>query len=144
MEIKRRDVLVCGFALFAIFFGAGNLIFPPFLGISSGDRWYISMFAFLLSDPVLPILGVIVTAKLGGRADDRPRELANGLGLGDGNGDHDRLCADLGADDGSGRLGHDLCVQSKGRAARAGTGERGLADCCCGFRADPDCHRSCS
>ena len=28
------------------------------------------MFAFLLSDPVLPILGVIVTARLGGRADD--------------------------------------------------------------------------
>lgn len=70
MEIKRKDVLICGFALFAIFFGAGNLIFPPFLGISSGDRWYVSMFAFLLSDPVLPILGVIVTARLGGRADD--------------------------------------------------------------------------
>ena len=70
MEIKRKDVIVCGFALFAIFFGAGNLIFPPYLGIVAGDRWYVAMFAFLLSDPVLPILGVIVTAKLGGRADD--------------------------------------------------------------------------
>lgn len=70
MEIKRKDVIICGFALFAIFFGAGNLIFPPYLGIVAGDRWYIAMFAFLLSDPVLPILGVIVTARLGGRADD--------------------------------------------------------------------------
>lgn len=70
MEIKRKDVIICGFALFAIFFGAGNLIFPPYLGVLSGDRWYESMFAFLLSDPVLPILGVIVTARLGGRADD--------------------------------------------------------------------------
>lgn len=70
MEIKRKDVIICGFALFAIFFGAGNLIFPPYLGIVAGDRWYVAMFAFLLSDPVLPILGVIVTAKLGGRADD--------------------------------------------------------------------------
>ena len=70
MEIKQKDVIVCGFALFAIFFGAGNLIFPPYLGILAGDRWYIAMFAFLLSDPVLPIIGVIVTAKLGGRADD--------------------------------------------------------------------------
>ncbi len=70
MEIKRKDVLVCGFALFAIFFGAGNLIFPPYLGVLAGDRWYEAMFAFLLSDPVLPILGVIMTAKLGGRADD--------------------------------------------------------------------------
>lgn len=70
MEIKRKDVIVCGFALFAIFFGAGNLIFPPHLGVLAGDKWYVAMFAFLLSDPVLPILGVIVTAKLGGRADD--------------------------------------------------------------------------
>lgn len=70
MEIKRKDVIVCGFALFAIFFGAGNLIFPPYLGVLAGDRWYIAMIAFLLSDPVLPIIGVIVTAKLGGRADD--------------------------------------------------------------------------
>ncbi len=70
MEIKRKDILVCGFALFAIFFGAGNLIFPPYLGVLSGDRLYESMIGFLLTDPVLPILGVIVTAKLGGRADD--------------------------------------------------------------------------
>lgn len=70
MEIKRKDIIICGFALFAIFFGAGNLIFPPHLGVLAGDQWYTAMFGFLLSDPVLPILGVIVTARLGGRADD--------------------------------------------------------------------------
>ena len=70
MEIKKKDIIICGFALFAIFFGAGNLIFPPYLGVLAGNRWYIAMFAFLLSDPVLPILGVVATAKLGGRADD--------------------------------------------------------------------------
>ncbi|MDO5062814.1 MAG: branched-chain amino acid transport system II carrier protein [Peptostreptococcaceae bacterium] len=70
MEIRKKDILVCGFALFAIFFGAGNLIFPPYLGVMSGDRWYIAMGAFILSDPVLPILGVIVSASLGGKADD--------------------------------------------------------------------------
>lgn len=70
MEINKKDVIICGFALFAIFFGAGNLIFPPYLGVMAGDKWYVAMTAFLLSDPVLPILGVIVTARLGGRADD--------------------------------------------------------------------------
>ncbi|VEJ34293.1 LIV-II [Aedoeadaptatus ivorii] len=70
MEIKRKDILVCGFALFAIFFGAGNLIFPPYLGVLSGDRWFTAAAGFLTSDPVMPILGVIVTAKLGGRAVD--------------------------------------------------------------------------
>lgn len=77
MEINRKDVIICGFALFAIFFGAGNLIFPPYLGIVAGDRWYVAMFAFLLSDPVLPILGVIVTAKLGGRADDLGKRVSH-------------------------------------------------------------------
>ena len=69
-NIKKKDIITCGFALFAIFFGAGNLIFPPYLGVLSGDRWFESMIGFLMTDPVLPILGVLVTTKLGGRADD--------------------------------------------------------------------------
>ena len=76
-ELNKKDILVCGFALFAIFFGAGNLIFPPYLGVLAGDRWYVAMFAFLLSDPVLPILGVIVTATLGGKADDLGKRVGN-------------------------------------------------------------------
>lgn len=69
-KIKKKDIITCGFALFAIFFGAGNLIFPPYLGVMSGDRWYQSMIGFLLTDPVLPIIGVLATMRLGGRADD--------------------------------------------------------------------------
>jgi len=69
-KIRKKDVITCGFALFAIFFGAGNLIFPPYLGVMSGDRWYQSMIGFLLTDPVIPIVGVLATMKLGGRADD--------------------------------------------------------------------------
>ena len=69
-KIKKKDIITCGFALFAIFFGAGNLIFPPYLGVLSGDRWYESMIGFLLTDPALPVIGVLVTMKLGGRADD--------------------------------------------------------------------------
>ena len=67
---KIIDIIICGFALFAIFFGAGNLIFPPYLGVISGNNWGIANIAFLLSDPLLPILGVIVTALLGGQATD--------------------------------------------------------------------------
>lgn len=69
-DIKKKDIITCGFALFAIFFGAGNMIFPPYLGILSGDRWFESMIGFLVTDPVLPILGTLITMKLGGRADD--------------------------------------------------------------------------
>lgn len=67
---KTKDIIVSAFALFAIFFGAGNLIFPPYLGNMAGDRWASAMFGFLSTDPILPILGVIATAFVGGRAMD--------------------------------------------------------------------------
>lgn len=70
MRIKRKDIVVCGFALFAIFFGAGNMIFPPYLGILSGKEWLTAILAFLLADPVLPILGVFAVALLNGHAEN--------------------------------------------------------------------------
>lgn len=70
MTIKTKDILIIGFALFAIFFGAGNLIFPPYLGIVSGESWLSAALGFLTSDPFFPILGVLVTIYLGGRAND--------------------------------------------------------------------------
>lgn len=59
MSIKFKDIVVVGFALFAMFFGAGNLIFPPFLGVISGSKWFISFIAFLFADGGLALLGVI-------------------------------------------------------------------------------------
>lgn len=76
MEIQKTtkqrwiDMFVSGFALFAIFFGAGNLIFPPSAGLRAGQYWPQAMWGFLFSDPVLPIVGVFVTAFLGGKATD--------------------------------------------------------------------------
>ncbi|MCR2044337.1 branched-chain amino acid transport system II carrier protein [Anaerosalibacter massiliensis] len=70
MTKKRKDIFIVGFALFAIFFGAGNLIFPPSLGVVSGKHWALAAFGFLLTDPVLPILGIIATSKAGGKAED--------------------------------------------------------------------------
>ncbi|MDD6919632.1 MAG: branched-chain amino acid transport system II carrier protein [Eubacteriales bacterium] len=65
-----KDMIVVGFALFAIFFGAGNLIFPPYLGVVSGDGWVQSTIGFLITDPVFPLIGMIATAMVGGMADD--------------------------------------------------------------------------
>ncbi|WP_304083815.1 branched-chain amino acid transport system II carrier protein [Peptostreptococcus stomatis] len=59
MSIKFKDIVVIGFALFAMFFGAGNLIFPPFLGVISGTKWFVSFMAFLFADGGLALLGVI-------------------------------------------------------------------------------------
>ena len=57
------DVLIIGFALFAMFFGAGNLIFPPMLGFIYGDQWLVSGLAFILSGVGLTLLAVVSMAK---------------------------------------------------------------------------------
>jgi len=48
-----------------MFFGAGNLIFPAFLGRASGTEMWLSMAGFIISAVGLPILGVIAVAKIG-------------------------------------------------------------------------------
>lgn len=68
MKKKLLDRIIIGFALFAIFFGAGNLIFPPYLGVTAGENWGIATLAFLISDPLLSIIAVMVVAALGGSA----------------------------------------------------------------------------
>ena len=68
MKKKILDIIIIGFALFAIFFGAGNLIFPPYLGVTAGENWGIATLAFLISDPLLSIIAVMVVAALGGSA----------------------------------------------------------------------------
>ena len=61
-----KDSIVVGFSLFAMFFGAGNLIFPPTLGQMSGDLWVWGLVGFLLVDAVLSCLGVFVVSRLSG------------------------------------------------------------------------------
>lgn len=60
-----KNSLVIGFAIFAMFFGAGNLIFPPFLGLMSGRSWFLSFLCFIIMDIGLSILTLLVITKLG-------------------------------------------------------------------------------
>ena len=66
MNNKNKDIIVVGFALFAMFFGAGNLIFPPFLGVTSGQSWLTGFGGFLIADVGLALLAVAAAAKCGG------------------------------------------------------------------------------
>lgn len=61
-----KNSVIVGFALFAMFFGAGNLIFPPTLGQLCGDGWAWGFVGFLLADAVLSCLGVFVVNAAGG------------------------------------------------------------------------------
>lgn len=64
LTIKNR--ILVGMTLFSMFFGAGNLIFPPFLGAMAGKHTWIAMAGFTLTAVGFPILGVAAVAESGG------------------------------------------------------------------------------
>ena len=64
--IKTKDIWIAGFALFSLFFGAGNLILPPTLGAKSGADWWIVVLGFVLTAVTIPIFAIFAHAKLQG------------------------------------------------------------------------------
>ena len=53
-----KDMLVIGFALFSMFFGAGNVIFPPYLGLGSGAEWFAGFAWYYLADIGLALVAI--------------------------------------------------------------------------------------
>ena len=60
-----RDIIVVGFALFSMFFGAGNVIFPPFLGLESGSQWVSGFAAYFIDDIGLAMLAMFALLRVG-------------------------------------------------------------------------------
>ncbi|PWG06225.1 branched-chain amino acid transport system II carrier protein [Polaribacter aquimarinus] len=63
---KTKEIWIGGFALFSLFFGAGNLILPPSLGVKSGLDWWIVVLGFVTTAVTIPILAIFAHAKLQG------------------------------------------------------------------------------
>ena len=63
---KTKETFVFGFALFAAFFGAGNLVLPPLLGFNSGPDWWLVAIGFIISATLIPLLALFGHAKLQG------------------------------------------------------------------------------
>ena len=66
MKLEKDKILFVGFMLFSMFFGAGNLIFPPYLGQNAGNQTLMSVIGFLITSVVLPVLAVIVVVQTEG------------------------------------------------------------------------------
>ncbi len=64
--MKLSKILIIGSMLFSLFFGAGNLIFPPYLGQMAGSHTLPALAGFLITAVLLPILGIAVIAKFDG------------------------------------------------------------------------------
>ena len=60
------NTIILGFALFACFLGAGNLVFAPVTGLMVGREWHLALFAFALSGVLLPVTAFAAVARAGG------------------------------------------------------------------------------
>lgn len=63
MKLTKGQMVTVSFMLFSLFFGAGNLIFPPFLGQNAAQNTVPAILGFLITAVILPVLGVVVVAQ---------------------------------------------------------------------------------
>lgn len=78
---QSNQVLITGFALFSMCFGAGNLILPPFLGFKSGESWFLVVLGFFLTAVLVPVLAVFTHAKIQGNLADFGRKVSPKFGV---------------------------------------------------------------
>ena len=75
-----KELLVVASMLFGMFFGAGNLIFPPFLGQNAGTQSLPALIGFLITAVGFPVLGIAVVSRFNG-LDVLAQKVHAGFGL---------------------------------------------------------------
>ena len=60
------DSIVVGFALFAMFFGAGNVVFPPYIGMHAGEQWANGFLFYFIADIGLALVTMFAILHAGG------------------------------------------------------------------------------
>lgn len=81
IRLKGLDLLALGFMTFALFLGAGNIIFPPSAGMAAGEQLLPAAIGFLLTAVGLPLLTVVALARVGGGMDRLTAPLGRWAGL---------------------------------------------------------------
>jgi LIVCS family branched-chain amino acid:cation transporter len=59
--VKKLGTISLGIALFTMFFGAGNIVFPLLLGRSVEGNIYPALIGFILTGVIVPIIGFVST-----------------------------------------------------------------------------------
>ncbi len=80
-RLTSKDILALGFMTFALFVGAGNIIFPPMVGIQSGPYVWVAAVGFLITAVGLPVITVIALARVGGGIDALSSPIGKTAGL---------------------------------------------------------------
>ena len=63
--LSPKATLMVGATLFSMFFGAGNLILPPLLGVQAGTATLPATIGFFNTGVGLPVLGIVAVALAG-------------------------------------------------------------------------------
>lgn len=69
-KLPFKEIIALGFFMFALFLGAGNIIFPPLLGQQAGESLSSAIIGFLVTGVGLPLLAVFTIARSGGDLND--------------------------------------------------------------------------
>lgn len=80
-RLTPKDILALGFMTFALFVGAGNIIFPPMVGIQSGEFVWTAAIGFLITAVGLPVITVIALARVGGGIDALSSPIGKAAGV---------------------------------------------------------------
>ena len=80
-KTKITNIFTIGFALFAMFFGAGNLLLPPLIGLKVGSSFNIAILAFGLTGILLPFAGILSVIKSGDSFSDLSAKVNTKLGI---------------------------------------------------------------
>jgi len=73
---KNKEIWITGFALFSLFFGAGNLLLPPLLGYNAGEDWFWVAVGFMFTAVAIPVLGILAHARLQGSMYDFAKKVS--------------------------------------------------------------------
>ncbi|SFB35652.1 branched-chain amino acid transport system II carrier protein [Clostridium frigidicarnis] len=81
MKNDFKNCIIIGFALFAMFFGAGNLIFPIYSGLVAGDSAPLAAIAFVLTGVGIPFLAILAGTKSGGSFENMASQVGKTFGV---------------------------------------------------------------
>ncbi|QMV50672.1 branched-chain amino acid transport system II carrier protein [Ewingella americana] len=80
-RLSSKDILALGFMTFALFVGAGNIIFPPMVGLQAGPAVWWAAAGFMITAVGLPVMTVIALARVGGGVDALSSPIGRAAGI---------------------------------------------------------------
>lgn len=80
-KLSSANLLALGFMTFALFLGAGNVVFPPEAGLTAGQNIWPTALGFLLTAVGLPLLTLVALARVGGGINELTSPLGRLPGL---------------------------------------------------------------